>query len=371
MNGMSKQVSLYCAGDILLRPHTRSSIFARAAATLHEPDVLFGHMDFVASSKAPQMHISGGRPSAPRSVAALKKAGFNVISFASNHGLDYGENCFLDSLDLLAGNGISVIGAGRNIAEARRPAIIERKGARIAFLGYCSVVPKGYEAKANKAGLAPMRAYTSYQQIDWQAGMPPRVLSWADKQDLDAMIADIRKARAMADILVLSMHWGLHYVPSTIAMYQKELAYAAIDAGADLILGHHPLLLKGIEIYKGKVIFYGLGNFAVDSRPVEMVRNDDSLWKLLQWEMDPGPPDYAYPLVSRKAVLAKCLISDKKVSRVSYLPVIANKQLQPEVLSGSDRRSAEVIEYVGQICKDQHLETQFSREGDEVLITGN
>ncbi|MBI4330218.1 MAG: CapA family protein [Chloroflexi bacterium] len=363
-----EKLSLYAAGDVVLRPESSESIFSPAAATLKEPDILFGHIDFVASSQPPQMHFSSVPPSNPGSVSALRDAGFDIVSVASNHGMDYGEGCFLDNIDLLKKSGIAVIGGGKDGNEARRPVIIERNGARVGFLGYCSVLPRGYEAKAGKPGIAPMRASTSYEQVDWQPGMPPRVLSAAHKEDLAAMLEDIKKARLLADVLVLSLHWGLHYIPSSIAMYQKEIGHAAIDAGVDVILGHHALLLKGIEVYKGKVIFYGLGNFAVDSRSVEAVRKSDALWKFLRWEMDPGPPPYAYPPVSRKAILAKCLISGKKITRVSYLPVMANKQLQPEVLLRSDQRSAEVFDYMEWLCRDQELDTKFAREGDEVVI---
>ena len=89
----------------------------------------------------------------------------------------------------------------------------------------------------------------------------------ADKDDVAAMVADIAGARAMADVVIVSMHWGVHLVPAMLAMYQQEVGHIAIDAGADLIIGHHPHILKAVEVYKGKVIFYSVGNFIVPSRP--------------------------------------------------------------------------------------------------------
>ena len=91
-------------------------------------------------------------------VAILKLACFSVISFASNHIMDWGHDAFFDTIDVLSQNGIAVIGVGKDIAEVRISVILERKGTRIAFLGYCSVAEPGYEATANRPGLAPMRA---------------------------------------------------------------------------------------------------------------------------------------------------------------------------------------------------------------------
>ena len=79
------------------------------------------------------------------------------------------------------------------------------------------------------------------------------------------MVEDIKQVRSVADVVIVSMHWGIHFMPAKLATYQKEVGHAAIDAGADLIIGTHPHILKGIEVYKGKVIFYSLGNFAMDS----------------------------------------------------------------------------------------------------------
>ncbi|MBI4332822.1 MAG: CapA family protein [Chloroflexi bacterium] len=362
------KVSLYAVGDFLARRENPESLFALAAPTLKQADILFGQTENVFSDRAPEMHSGGGDPAPTWKVSALKYAGYHVMSAASNHCLDFGESCLLDSIAVLRKNGIAVIGAGKDINEARRPAILERNGARIAFLGYCSVLPRGYQATGNKPGSAPMRASTAYEQYDWQAGMPPRVLSFADREDLECLTGDIRKVRPLADVVVLSMHWGVHIVPAVVAAYQKEVAHAAIDAGADLILGHHTHILKGIEVYRGKVIFYSLGNFAMDGRPLEAIRRDPT-WKELRWKLDPENPSYPYPADSRKTVIAKCVISGKKIEKVSYLPVMINKQSQPEVLPASDQRSAEVFDYMKWLCNNQDLDAEFSQEGDEVVIS--
>ncbi|MBI4331111.1 MAG: CapA family protein [Chloroflexi bacterium] len=363
-------ISLHAVGDVLFRRENPESFFSQVGPTLKRADILFGQTENIFAAKgAPQMHVAGSSvPCHPRKVGALVSAGFHVMSAASNHSLDFGPEPFLQSLDLLRKNGIKIVGAGKNIEEARQPAIVERKGVRIAFLGYCSVLPKGYEARPDKPGAAPLRATTAYEQFDWQAGMPPKILTFPNQEDLEAILDDVKKARSAADVVIVSMHWGVHLVPAVVAIYQKEAAHAVIDAGADMIIGHHTHILKGIEVYKGKVIFYSLGNFAIDGRPVETVRRD-ATWKVLGWELDPEYPTYPYPPDSRKTVIARVLILGKKITRVSYFPAMVNKQTNPEVLSGSDPRSKEVSDYVASICRDQRFDTTFTRDGDEMVVS--
>ncbi len=364
----SGKVSVYAVGDIIPDWPNPESIVDLALPTLRQADILFGQLEPPLSEKGEPQLFSGypPRPFAPEKVSALTHAGFDVVSWASNHTLDRGEPAFFETMEVLAKNNIAVIGAGRNINEARKPLILERKGTKVAFLAYCSVLPKGYDARADKPGCAPMRASTFYEQVDWQAGTPPRIITLANKDDLAAMLDDITRVRRLADVVIMSIHWGVHFVPAVIAMYQREVGYAAIDAGVDLILGHHAHILKGIEVYKGKVIFYSLCNFIAPS-PKGLPRAVD-LKKLYAVKLDPEYPYYLYPADSRKTAIAKCLISDKKIERVSFLPVLINKEAKPEVMRRGDRGFDEVLNYIDEISKDQGMATRFSIEGDEVVI---
>ena len=109
-----------------------------------------------------------------------------------------------------------VISAGKNIAAAREPAIVECNGVKVAFLAYCSVLRDGYQAESNKPGAAPMRAHSFYVSEDYQPGTPPRVVTVPYEEDLEALQEDIRKAKRQADVVVMSIHWGLHHMPKTI-----------------------------------------------------------------------------------------------------------------------------------------------------------
>jgi poly-gamma-glutamate synthesis protein (capsule biosynthesis protein) len=230
------------------------------------------------------------------------------------------------------------------------------------------VLPRGYEATKDKVGCAPMRVSTFYEAVDGQPGMPPRIITLANKEDLEMMKADIKKVRPLVDVVIMSIHWGLHLIPACLAMYEKEVGHAAIDAGVDLIFGQHPHILKGIEIYKGKVIFYSMGNFAVPwPRPAGTIVKYP-LREMLSFVVDPEYSSYGWHPDCRKTLIAKCIISNKKITRVSLLPCMINKQAQPEILLRSDKRSSEVLEYIDWCCRDQDLNARFCWDDDEAVI---
>ena len=157
-------------------------------------------------------------------------------------------------------------------------------------------------------------------------------------------------------------------------MYQIEAAHAAIDAGADLILGTHAHILKGIEVYKGKVIFHSLCNFAFDVIWEEHVWESHLIKELMllhpDWEKD-TQTSYPFPPDAKKTILAKCIISDKRVEKVSFLPVMINERSQPQICPRADERSDQVLEYIEKVGKDQGLDTKFSWDGDEVVVHTN
>jgi len=185
-------------------------------------------------------------------------------------------------------------------------------------------------------------------------------------------VADIVDAKSQADVVVVSVHWGIHFIPAVLADYQRDVARAAIDAGADLIVGTHAHILKGIEVYAGKVIFYSLCNFALDlSAPQELLKSlqHREIEKLNpEWKPDPDYPTYFMPPDSRKTIIAKCVIAEKRIKRVSFLPAYINKQSQPEILVSADPRFVEVARYVEEITRDQGLKTAYTIEGDEVVV---
>ncbi len=230
-------------------------------------DVRFGQVERTFSTRGKYQEYSFGFHSKvkPELASAYSYAGFDVVSLASNHICDWGSEPVVDSIERFNQLGIKTIGVGSNISEARAPAVFDLKGVKVGFLGYNSVLLPQYWATEHRPGCAPVRAYTYYRPYEYQPGAPPRVFSVPDSDDLQAMVRDIEELRSHVDFLVCSFHWGVHFVPRYIADYQIEVAHAAIDAGCDLILGHHAHMIKAVEYYRGKPCFYSLGNFALSS----------------------------------------------------------------------------------------------------------
>ncbi|MBI3068776.1 MAG: CapA family protein [Betaproteobacteria bacterium] len=167
-----------------------------------------------------------------------------------------------------------------------------------------------------------MRAHTYYAPEEFQPGTPPKIITEPYEQDVQALQDDIRKAKQQADAVIMSIHWGLRHVPKTICTYQPPVAHAAIDAGCDLILGHHAHSIKAVEVYKGKVCFYSIGNFMTTGSSKRTAGTFD--WNLIWFPIDKEclPPHgmYQFPTHCRKTMVAKVVIGKEGVERVSFLP---------------------------------------------------
>jgi poly-gamma-glutamate synthesis protein (capsule biosynthesis protein) len=199
---------------------------------------------------------------------ALRSAGVSAVGIANN--VNYGEGAILASIARLDALGIPHTGAGANVASARAPAIVQRGGLRCGFLQRSSVYwPTNHEAGENSTGIAALRAHTAYQVPMHKTrpeippmnrpGIPPIIVTWADRDYLRSFTDDVAALRQNADVVVASCHWGLH---REVLAYMPEIAHAAIDAGADLVIGHGPHYALPVEVYRGKAIFYGLGSFS-------------------------------------------------------------------------------------------------------------
>ncbi len=367
----------FCAvGDVTAFHKEPESGYEYVAPVLAEMDVVVAQNERHYSRRR-DIFPNGGftELTDPDHAKALLLGNYDVFSFASNHGMDLGPDVMLETIKVLRDLGFKVVGAGENILAARRPEFVEKKGVKIGFLAYCSVLRQNYQAGETNPGAAPMRAYTHYLQHDYQPGTAPKILTFPYKEDLEAMLEDIRAAKAQCDVLSVSFHWGLHGVKGAIAMYQPEVAYAALDAGADLIIGTHPHRLKAIEVYKGKPIFYSLGNFCFDQprwvldegrrrSPEHKAHMDNQGWKY-----DPDYEEwYAVPPENRKSMLVKIDIKEKKLDRVAFLPVMINQRAQPQVLTHDDPRFDEVVTYVREITESQNIGTEYRVEGDEVVV---
>jgi len=366
-------VTLMTGGDIGPVYEPTEEFAELITPVLRQADIRLGQCERVYSERGqpPQFAYGpGGQHTRlhPRFASVWKAAGIDVVSLASNHAMDWGPDALIDTIDMFREMGKTVIGAGRDEEEARKPALIERNGVRIAILAYCSVLRDGQAAGKGKTGIASMRAHTRYAPEEFQPGSPPKIFTEPYKEDLDALQADIRKAKQQADVVLVTIHWGLRLVAKTICTYQPPVAHAAIDAGADLIIGHHAHSIKAIENYKGKVCFYSIGNFMTTGAPKGPEGTFD--WNLLWHRIEPEclPPNgrYFFPPHCRMTMVPKINMSRRGIERVSFLPAYINPRAQPQAVKASDPKFAEILEFVEWVS-DQHPH-KLRVEGDEVLV---
>lgn len=383
----NQTITLLGVGDNIPGMGDYNGLYDKVAPILKAADITFGQLETVLIDEKiddlyPYVAAQARMPcsSDPGVAPAMKEAGFDIVSFASNHSLDYGRTHFLNTIRYLRDAGMEVVGAGESEEDARRFSIIERSGTKIALLSYCTILPQDYWAQEARPGVNPARGHTLYEQVEHdQPGTPCRVHSWAHKQDKARMIEDIKEAKGLADIVVVSMHWGIHFTQAELADYQFEYAYDAIDAGADLILGHHAHILKPIEVYKGKVIFYSLGNFAMTD-PNRMERDKRTLRQDMRsskkhQEMakiregfGTGAAAKTFPEDCYYSMIAKIDIKDKKIDRVSYIPVYIPDDFKPYAVRRDDPLFDTIYDYMIMIDDMIGLETKYTKAGDEVII---
>ena len=364
---------LYAVGDVGPSRPDPDTLFDLARARLREADIAFMQLELPISTRGtrlPQVRHTDRAPAA--SAAAFRRAGFNVVSCAGNHCMDFGPDALFDTIAALKDSGLEVVGVGANIAEARKPVVVEAKGRRVAFLAYSSILPMSYWAEENRPGCAPMRAWTHYEQIEHdQPGTPCRVHTFPNREDLQALVHDVRQAKRQAEFVAVSLHWGIHFVPGVIADYQRDVGRAAIDAGADVIFGHHAHILKGVDVYKGKPIIYSLCNFAMDLHMDEKHARSKGFREIqkLHPEWQPNYDiTYNFPPDSRYSVVAKCVLAAGGPVGVSLLPTFIGPMSQPEILNAGDPRFAEVRAYLEKHTSSQGLNARYVPRGDELLL---
>jgi hypothetical protein len=369
----NQELTLLAVGDLIFEETKSEMLLELTSPVLKSSDVLIGQGEITYSTR-PVSTVTDRVPSPrdPEEMRGLVNAGFNIITLAGNHVWDLGKPGVEDTLSWLKSHNMAASGAGLNLEAARRPAILERRGVRFGVLAYNCVGPRETWAAKDKSGCAYVNVITHYELDHATPGGLPTAYTAIELDSLESMQEDIRSLRSQCEVLVVSFHKGTVHTPVLVSKYERHLAYAAIDAGADLILGHHAHILHGIELYKGKAIFHSLGNYAVSLH----MAVDPSLgleqWalrrkKLFGFEPDPEYPSYPFHPEAVHTLIAKCRIRDGKIAQISYLPCLVNKKGQPEILPNNSRGQA-TFDYIARITKEASLNAQFHWEGNEVVI---
>ncbi len=320
------EVRIAAVGDIMLggtagpemRKYGYDYPFERTRSLLKQAQIVFGNLEGPltegGATETPKKYVFRSPPD--KVAPALARAGFNIVSLANNHSLDYGPQGLEDTRAALEKAGIHGVGAGRNLAEARTPVYMVKGGVTVAFLAYSLTFPEEFWAGPDKPGTA-----------------------FGHEQDVRT---DVAAARQTADIVVVSFHWGQEG-KTELRDYQVQLAHAAIDAGASAVLGHHPHILQAVERYQDGVILYSLGNFAFGS----------------------------FSNIATRSVMALLTFRDRQWSELRLLPInVRNAEVvfQPRPLAGRD--AAEVVEQLQQLSQARQTALE-NRDGVAVLTAEN
>ena len=247
-------IILAAAGDVMLDrgvatamlKHGESWPFSAVSDILKAADIAFVNLETSVSDRGRRMPGKGiWFRTKPERLGLLKSAGIDIVSVANNHIMDYDEISLLDTMSHLDDTGIAYVGAGTDLTSARMGKVITSGGVKVGFLAYSDFhdifwsffYTRAFAAGENRPGMAP-------------------ALIWMMQEDISRM-------KRAADFVVVSVHWGQEYMRMP-EKAQIDRAHAAIEAGADIVLGHHPHVLQPFEAYKGGLIFYSFGNFVFD-----------------------------------------------------------------------------------------------------------
>ena len=350
---MTQAIRLVSGGDVMfedrlaaLQPPASVGV-KEALAHLGRADICFINCEMPLTRSGSRVEKTFNLRSDPEIGHDLAALGVHVVSLANNHMLDYGYDGLRETLQTVDSLGIARVGAGLTLDEALRPHIRSVSGKRFAFLGVAATLPPGFAAGVDRPGVAPIRVSFSFE-VDTnlmaeQPGTAPLVRTCAVQADVDRVTAAIAGARREADHVVVAVHWGTTRRRVTpyqgmIAEYQGPLGRAFIDAGADIVLGNHSHNLHGVEVYRGRPIFYSLGNFIFQR-----------------------PHDYMEP----ESVIVVTEFADDSL-RVRLVPVLVNAEGFPQIPEASERDRIAML--IGSLSEQFGTRFAVGEEGIDVIL---
>ena len=279
----SDSMTILFSGDVLLSDHVLNA-YSRAGGisgvldggylnAIQSADYFVVNEEFPFSSRGTQAADKQYTfRLAPEKVSLFQEMGIDAVTLANNHALDYGVDALLDTCEVLDGAGILHTGAGKDLNAAKQPVVFEKNGQKVALIGATRVIPEAGWAATN--------------------GHPGMLSSY--EVSVEPLLQQIASCHADGENVVVLIHWGIERDEKP-QEYQRALAKRYIDAGADLVIGSHPHVLQGIEYYKGKPIFYSLGNFVFGSSiPKTMLVQAEFQGENLSLRLLPGTSSGGY-----------------------------------------------------------------------------
>ncbi len=374
-------IELLVVGDILLGAPEAESYFDKVRPVLQRGDVVVGQVEWPHTRRGQVCSSDMPAPAAdPDHLKAVKNAGFHVATVASNHMFDQGPFGVADTVQGLRELGIATVGAGVNLAEARQPAIVEQHGIKVGVLAYNCVGPRESWATAVKAGTAHIHVMTHYELEYASPGSRPAEFSFPHPDHLEAMEQDIRALKREVDVVVVVFHKGMVRIPVKLAHYERQVSRAAIEAGADAVIGHHAHVLRGVEVYKGRPIYHGVNHFvAVYADPKRATiapgginMHDRHAFRKAFREPAPNERDpnsnFRYAPESRHTMIAAMTVTREGVRTAGFIPCWINLDEQPEPFGAADARGVEVVRYIEDITRGIGSDVPFTWRGDRVVF---
>jgi poly-gamma-glutamate capsule biosynthesis protein CapA/YwtB (metallophosphatase superfamily) len=350
-------VEVAVAGDLVLDEPDAGHWLSGIAPALRRADLAVGHLEVPHTRRGQELAGDVPAPGAPpENLHHLANAGFAMLSLGGNHIADCGAEGIADTIAGLDALGIQHAGAGADLHAARRPAEVEVSGYRVALLSYNCVGPQAGWAGPRQAGAA----YLPIETADGSPVAPTAPLERVSDEALAILRDDIGEARACAEIVLVALHKGLVHVPARLAPYERPLATAAIDLGADAVIGHHAHIVKGIEFHRGRPIFHGLGNGCVVTSALspDQAHPARAEWARRRKQLFGFEPDPEYPLApfhpqSVNAMLGRIEWRPDGAARTGVRAVDVEPPGRPVLAQGARRE--EIFRYLERVTVDGGL----------------
>ncbi len=350
-------LSIVLTGDLVLDVAEPDHWLSGIAPVLQAADLAIGHLEVPHTLRGSELAGDVPAPGAdPAHLAALGRAGIDAVTLAGNHIADRGADGIADTRAELARLGIACTGAGSTLAEARRPALLEAGGRRVALLSYNCVGPENAWALDSRAGCAWLPIETDDGAPVAPAGRLARPAAEARALLLDDIVA----ARELAELVVVALHKGLVHVRARLAPYERAIATLAVEAGADVVIGHHAHILRGVEFVAGVPVFHGLGNGCVVTRALSPGQDHParSAWVERRKQLFGFEPDPAYTLApfhpeAVHALLARLEWHADGRLEAGFVPVFVEAPGRPVLATGE--RAQRVRDYVRDITAEAGL----------------
>jgi len=332
---LNEEKSICMLGDILIYDHLGSNS-DKVVSLLKEADIALGNLETTLATK--------GYPAAKSVILRVRnhsiledfrRMNLKALALANNHTMDFGFEGLFETIQVLDEHNIAHTGAGHNLAEALKPAILQLGNLKVAFLACSSDLITHSIATEDRPGIVPLRfnikVYVGGRDQQESVVSAVEITTEADEEDLNNLLRAVEKVKKETDFVVVSTHWDSPIQPMLPPYrvwgdYQVKVAHKLIDVGADVVMGHGPHVLHGIEVYKKRYIFYSLGHFVYHVNQPERVHTSyrDSFWS--KTAADPR-----VQWMFKETAIGKIVLSGSEIEKVEIIPIVINRSGDPQL----------------------------------------